>query len=606
MAFYPCDLGGNELEEIKNSLYIVNDGTDEYKIKEMQIKEDIFPIFEPVSSYSYTSSTSQVSRGFMLECQGNLYMAYAVQGSSASQLFKSSGSSWSKATEQSISYKGGSVSAICSYLCGVTYNDIIYIHYWGAPETGYYGMKTYDPSTNQFTAVSVTGMTTDMYGGSMCVHNDLIYWANNKGVYTFDGTTLTRISDAPTYGAGASICVYKNEVHLLNGTYHYIYRNNAWNKLENPPTSNALFNTVCSNNNEIYYFDKSNNAYYIYDGTSWVLQENIANLTADYMFLCQLYATDTNVYRMYNTKNSTVSLIFDTLKTYKTNKLSDLKLKKSDSTEFICNNFAVGNLFGETGNVIEEGSANNYILGNNNIGKGNQMVLGHYNRQVDGGELSGTEGQALCIGNGTSSARANAFRVAYEGKVYAQNSTVSTGADYSEYFEWVDGNEDNEDRVGYFVTFDEKQKIRKANATDDYILGIVSGLPCIIGNGDECWRGRYILDEFGRFIEETFEYEETVINSETGEEETVTRIGTKYKENPEYNPNQPYEERAKRKEWSAIGMIGVLSVRDDGTCQENGYCTVADGGIATACKYGANAYRVLERVNDNIVKVLFK
>jgi hypothetical protein len=50
-------------------------------------------------------------------------------------------------------------------------------------------------------------------------------------------------------------------------------------------------------------------------------------------------------------------------------------------------------------------------------------------------------------------------------------------------------------------------------------------------------------------------------------------------------------------------MLGVLSVRDDGTCQVNGYCTVADGGIATASETG---YRVIKRVNDHIIKIVFK
>jgi hypothetical protein len=50
-------------------------------------------------------------------------------------------------------------------------------------------------------------------------------------------------------------------------------------------------------------------------------------------------------------------------------------------------------------------------------------------------------------------------------------------------------------------------------------------------------------------------------------------------------------------------MMGVLSVRDDGTCQVNGYCTVAEGGTATASESG---YRVIKRVNDHIVKVIFR
>lgn len=50
-------------------------------------------------------------------------------------------------------------------------------------------------------------------------------------------------------------------------------------------------------------------------------------------------------------------------------------------------------------------------------------------------------------------------------------------------------------------------------------------------------------------------------------------------------------------------MLGVLNVRDDGTCHVNGFCKVADGGIATASDKG---YRVVKRVTDNIVKIIFK
>ena len=185
-----------------------------------------------------------------------------------------------------------------------------------------------------------------------------------------------------------------------------------------------------------------------------------------------------------------------------------------------------------------------------------------------------------------------------EGVVYATNAAVQTGADYAEYFEWSDGNPDKEDRVGLFVTFDEDnpEKIRIANSNDDYILGIVSGMPSVIGNGDEDWKKRYVLDDFGRYIQETFEYVEN--------EETKT--GTKWKENPEYDNTKPYAPRAERAEWSAIGLVGVLSVYDDGTCQVNGYCKCKNNGIATAVEKGADTYRVIKRVNDNIVKVVLK
>lgn len=232
-----------------------------------------------------------------------------------------------------------------------------------------------------------------------------------------------------------------------------------------------------------------------------------------------------------------------------------------------------------------------------------QHVQGHFNNTTTAtaGTWTGTEGTAFAIGNGTGYSNSNAFRVGYSGEVYATSSSINTGADYAEFFEWQDANPNVEDRRGYFVTLDGEQ-IRIAQP-NDYILGIVSGQPAVIGNGDEDWRGRYILDEFGAFIIEEFQYEEKVFDKETGKTNTVIKTGTKYKENPEYNPSLPYVQRKDRPEWDAVGMVGVLSVRDDGTCKVNGYCTVAEGGIATASE---NGYRVIKRVSDNIIKVIFK
>ena len=231
----------------------------------------------------------------------------------------------------------------------------------------------------------------------------------------------------------------------------------------------------------------------------------------------------------------------------------------------------------------------------------NQYVIGHYNGSGTAGSSTGTTGDAFIIGKGTSSSGSNAFRVSYAGKVFAVTGAVTSGADYAEFFEWKDSNLNNEDRRGYFVTLDgDKIKIAEPN---DYILGIVSGMPCVIGNGDECWRGRYIQDEFGAFITEEFEYEEEVMDEETREIKTITKTGTKYKENPDYDPTRPYIQREDRPEWDTVGMVGVLSVRDDGTCNVNGFCKVTNGGIATASE---NGYRVISRVNENIVKVVFK
>lgn len=262
---------------------------------------------------------------------------------------------------------------------------------------------------------------------------------------------------------------------------------------------------------------------------------------------------------------------------------------------------ASGNFSHAEGNSNTASGYASHAEGYNTTALDNQHAQGHFNNTTtatDNSLVGTSTGTAFVIGNGTNSSLSNAFRVTGNGYVYATNATVQTGADYAEYFEWSDGNPDNEDRVGLFVTFDEnnQEKIRIANSNDDYILGIVSGMPSVIGNGDEDWKKRYVLDDFGRYIQETFEY---VIDGET-------KTGTKWKENPEYDSTKTYTSRNERAEWSAIGLVGVLSVYDDGTCKVNGYCKCKNNGIATASEKGADTYRVIKRVTDNIVKVVLK
>ena len=260
------------------------------------------------------------------------------------------------------------------------------------------------------------------------------------------------------------------------------------------------------------------------------------------------------------------------------------------------------------GNYVS--GSNVLIAGNNNQAHSNQTAFGHFCKlsTIQSSESGSESRTAFMIGNGSSdSSRSNAFRVNYNGTVYATNSTIATGADYAEYFEWADGNPDGEDRVGLFVTFDEQEPEKiKIASPGDYILGIVSGHPNTIGNGDEDWRGRYVLDDFGRYIEETYEYEE-IWQDKDGAKHVETREGIRYKENPDYDPEEQYIPREERPEWSAIGMVGVLSVYDDGTCQVNGYCRCGEGGIATLVEERTfDTYRVIQRISDNIIKVVIK
>ena len=240
---------------------------------------------------------------------------------------------------------------------------------------------------------------------------------------------------------------------------------------------------------------------------------------------------------------------------------------------------------------------------------------GHFSATMTtGGDSNNTTGTAFVIGNGTSTTGlSNAFSIQYDGTVKAKSTiTASTAADYAEFFEWKDGNPDNEDRVGKFVTID-GNKILIASDPEDYILGIVSGRPFVLGNGDcDVWTNMHLTDEYNRYIMEPAPKME--LDEETGEEKEVldsegnpVYYGTRPKLNPDYDPSKPYTSRFDRKEWAPIGMLGVLSVNQDGTCEVNGYARCNSNGIATACKRtDSGAYRVTEVLSDSIIKVILK
>lgn len=284
--------------------------------------------------------------------------------------------------------------------------------------------------------------------------------------------------------------------------------------------------------------------------------------------------------------------------------------------------FAIGNStiasgsysFSEGYSTIAEGhyshASGYYTKASNN----SSYAMGHYNAvMTTGGTTLNKVGTALAIGNGTNErARSNAFSVQFSGITKAANTiTASTTADYAEFFEWLDENPNAEDRVGYFVTLD-GNKIKIADADDDYILGVISGAPFVLGNGDcDVWNGMYLRDEFRRLKEEpapkiiqvknkkTKKYESQIVE---GEYE-----GTRFVLNPNYDSSQEYKSRFDRPEWAAVGMLGVLPVRHDGTAQVNGYVTVGANGIATACERTAkNAYRVIKENSDSVVEIIFR
>lgn len=183
--------------------------------------------------------------------------------------------------------------------------------------------------------------------------------------------------------------------------------------------------------------------------------------------------------------------------------------------------------------------------------------------------------------DGTLILQNSAMQVDFSGNVYAGGAYKTIGADYAEYFEWLDGNVDNQDRIGLFVTLD-GDKIKLANK-DDYILGVISANPSIVGNSAELdWHDKYKTDVYGRLIYD----------------ESHNPIVSK-----NYNDTLEYVPRGARKEYSKVGLLGQLVVQDDGTCEVNGYCTASVNGVATKSDSG---YRVIKRIDETHIKIILK
>ena len=121
----------------------------------------------------------------------------------------------------------------------------------------------------------------------------------------------------------------------------------------------------------------------------------------------------------------------------------------------------------------------------------------------------------------------------------------------------------------------------------------------------------YEIDIYGRPV-----LEEVEVPAKTMEvpdpdnpEQTITKViceahtEIRQKLNPDYDPTQEYIPRSERPEWAVVGMMGKLVVIDDGSCEENGWCTAGEGGIAIKSEKQTK-FRVMKRLDKNHIKVL--
>lgn len=161
-----------------------------------------------------------------------------------------------------------------------------------------------------------------------------------------------------------------------------------------------------------------------------------------------------------------------------------------------------------------------------------------------------------------------------DGQAYIDGSWNGGGADYAEYFEWLDGNPNNEDRRGYTVSLvGNKIKIAEQGET---VIGVISATPVVIGDvADVRWSNKYLKDDFGSYIMEPIDrwewkdengedkscYSDNVPEGWIVPENKTVIPDTRRKLNPAWNADEEYISREKRPEWSPVGLVGKLRIR---------------------------------------------
>jgi hypothetical protein len=160
-----------------------------------------------------------------------------------------------------------------------------------------------------------------------------------------------------------------------------------------------------------------------------------------------------------------------------------------------------------------------------------------------------------------------------DGNGLCDGAWTGGGADYAEYFEWSDGNPDEEDRRGISVVLD-VDKIHPAEDGEDPI-GVISGNPSVVGDGAwNKWSGKYLRDDFGTYILEDYDVlqwtdedgNEHAVDADSPEaadvpEDATVLVQQRRKLNPDYDPDQEYISREQRPEWDCVGLMGKLRIR---------------------------------------------
>lgn len=299
--------------------------------------------------------------------------------------------------------------------------------------------------------------------------------------------------------------------------------------------------------------------------------------------------------------------------------------------------------FGFDNNVILGGNENDLLCPTGGKGTSNAVILGGNNNNTNNNSTDNTDRDFLYLAGvvDASSAYTESFQAGDGGAreivlditngdgYWSSGLSVGT-ADYAEYFEWNDGNPNNEKRYGYAVSIvNDKIEIGNSN-----IIGIVSSHPGVIADTQVFkWKNTFLSDEFGRNIIDTYKvykvnsgqtevyisdnetayieypsgnnvsgvlYNGDLDDKEFVKDKKVPRI------NPDFDINQEYKDREERKEWSPIGLLGKLHVRTSEQINTD-KVSFDTNGMAI----NGTDYHVLKSIKDydgnyGIVQILFK
>lgn len=220
---------------------------------------------------------------------------------------------------------------------------------------------------------------------------------------------------------------------------------------------------------------------------------------------------------------------------------------------------------------------------------GNTFVLGKYNGTVSnqsgwGDTILGIVGDGYKASNGNVTKRnVLLLQGGSDPALHCRGAFKNNAScinDFGEYFEWLDGNPDNEDRIGYMVQLN-GNKIELATSVEKCI-GVISGTVGFIGG--VCafeWHNKFLRDKWGREI--------------IGEDGNPVI-------NPDYNPELEYIPREQRKEWDVVALVGQVITRQDGTLEVGSYADCSNG-IATNATRG---FKVLKIIDNEAALLLVK